>query len=98
MVDPGDQEYWGRMDYQTIHPIDSCTSLDGFCDETGALNPALPRSTWNVTFSDAATHTLVETVVSYPSAEALQQVLQIGLKEGLTSTLELLDDLLVALS
>jgi len=85
------------MDYETIRPIDHYTALDGFCDNTGALNPALPRSRWNVTFSDAATQTLVETVVSYASAEALEQVIQMGLKEGLTSTLERLDELLADL-
>ena len=95
MVEPNGQEYWGRMDYQTIQPIDNYTSLDGFCDDTGALNPELPRSKWNVTFSDVATHTLVETVVSYTSSEALQQVIKMGLKEGLTSTLERLDELLL---
>lgn len=94
MVEPGGQEYWGRMDYQTIRPIDGYTALDGFCDDTGALNPALPRSTWKVDFSDLAAHTLVQTVVFYASAEALQQVMQMGMKEGLTSTLERLDELL----
>jgi len=98
MVDPNGQEYWGRMDYQTIQPIDSYTSLDGFCDDTGALNPELPRAEWNVTFSDVAAHTVVETVVSYTSPEALQQVVQMGLKEGLTSTLERLDELLLTLN
>jgi len=98
MVDPDGQEYWGRMDYQTIQPIDNYTSLDGFCDDTGALNPELPRARWNVSFSDAATHTVVETVVSYTSPEALQQVVQMGLKEGLTSTLERLDELLLTLN
>jgi uncharacterized protein YndB with AHSA1/START domain len=98
MVDPGGQEYWGRMDYKSISPIDGYTSLDGFCDSTGALNPDLPRSMWDVTFSNAAMNTLVETVVSYASAEALQQVINMGLKEGLTSTLERLDELLLILN
>jgi uncharacterized protein YndB with AHSA1/START domain len=98
MVEPSGQEYWGRIDYQTILPIDNYTALDGFCDNTGALNPALPRSQWNVTFSDAATHTLVETVVSYASAEALETVIKMGLKEGLASTLERLDELLLTLN
>ena len=98
MVEPNGQEYWGRMDYQVIRPIDGYTSLDGFCDDTGTLNPALPRSTWHVTFKDVATNTLVETVVSYNSPEALQQVIQMGLKEGLTSTLERLDELLLVLA
>jgi uncharacterized protein YndB with AHSA1/START domain len=86
------------MDYQSIAPIDHYTSLDGFCDDTGALNPALPRSKWNVTFSDMTTRTLVETIVSYSSAEALQQVIDMGLKEGLASTLERLDELLLTLN
>lgn len=98
MVEPNGQEYWGRMDYQSIQPIDNYISLDGFCDGTGALNPAFPRSEWNVTFLDVATHTLVETVVSYASAEALQQVINMGLKEGLTSTMERLDELLLTLN
>ena len=98
MVEPNGQEYWGRMDYQTIQAIDRYTSLDGFCDDTGALNPAMPRSEWNVTFSDLAAHTLVKTVVLYTSSEALQQVIKMGLKEGLTSTLERLDELLLTLN
>ena len=98
MVEPNGQEYWGRTDYQTIDAIDNYTALDGFCDNTGTLNPDLPRSTWNVSFTDVAKHTLVETVVSYTSAEALQQVINMGLKEGLTSTLERLDELLLTLN
>ncbi len=95
MVEPNGQEYWGRMDYQSIRPIDHYAALDGFCDNTGALNPDLPRSKWDVTFSDLAAHTLVQTVVSYTSAEAMQQVIDMGMKEGLTSTLERLDEFLL---
>ncbi len=98
MVEPNGQEYWGRMDYQTIQPIANYTALDGFCDGTGTLNPELPRSKWNVSFADVATHTLVETVVSYASPDALQQVINMGLREGLTSTLERLDELLLILN
>ena len=98
MIDPSGTEYWGRMDYQSIRPIDNYTALDGFCDASGALTPNLPRSQWNVTFSDKAKRTLVVNVVSYESAEALQQVIDMGMKEGLTSTLERLDELLVSLA
>ena len=98
MVDPGGQEYWGRFDYQTIRPIENYTALDGFCDATGALNSDLPRSNWDVAFIDASAHTVVHTVVSYGSAEDLEKVIQMGMKEGLTSTLERLDELLVLLA
>jgi uncharacterized protein YndB with AHSA1/START domain len=98
MIEPGGQEYWGRMDYKSIRPIDNYTAFDGFSDASGTLNPDLPRGEWNVTFKEQGARTLVHTVVSYPSAEALQQVIDMGMKEGLTSTMERLDELLVALS
>ncbi len=94
MVDPSGPEYWGRLDYQTIRPIDGYTALDGFCDSTGALNPDMPRSQWTVTFSDLGERTLVESRISYDSAEALQQVMDMGMKEGMASTMERLDELL----
>lgn len=98
MVDPEGKEYWGRMDYLKINPIDTYTALDGFCDEKGELNPDLPRSNWNVAFNDLGENTLVETVVSYKSLADLEAVINMGMKEGLTSTLERLDDLLLRLS
>lgn len=95
MIDPDGQEYWGRMDYLTINPTDGYTLHDGFCDETGALNPDLPRATWHVTFTAKSERSLVTTIVSYPSQEALQQVMEMGMQEGLTSTLDRLDELLL---
>lgn len=94
MVDPSGAEYWGYTEYVNINPIDSYKTLDGFSDESGAINPDLPRANWVVTFTDKGDHTLVQTVVTYPSLEGMEQVLQMGMKEGLTSTLERLDELL----
>lgn len=97
MVMPDGQEFWGRMDYQTISPIDGYTLLDGFCDATGTLNPDMPRARWDVSFKDAGARTLVETVVAYGSAAELEQVIAMGMEAGMTSTLERLDELLSTL-
>ena len=97
MVDPAGSEYWGYTEYVSISPIDFYKTLDAFSDETGMINPDLPRANWVVTFTDKGHHTLVETYVTYPSLEGLEQVLQMGMQEGLTSTLERLDELLLAL-
>lgn len=97
MVDPDGNEYWGYTEYVNIYPIDSYSTLDGFCDESGTLNPDLPRATWMVTFSDKDNHTLVQTVVTYASLDGMEQVLQMGMEEGLTSTLERLDELLLTI-
>jgi uncharacterized protein YndB with AHSA1/START domain len=97
MVDPGGTEYWGRMDYVTISPIDGYTGLDGFCDNNGNLNPQLPRADWDVSFKDLGENAIVETIVTYNSQADLETVIKMGMKEGMTSTLERLDDLLLKL-
>ena len=97
MIDPGGQEYWGRMDYQTISPIANYSAISGFCDASGTLNPDLPLAEWNVTFAEHGNLTLVETVVSYQSVEAIQQVIDMGQKEGMTASLDSLHELLLTL-
>jgi uncharacterized protein YndB with AHSA1/START domain len=97
MVEPNGTEYWGRMDYVKIKPIENYTGLDGFCNENGELNTQLPQANWNVTFTDLGANALVETIVTYQSLNDLETVIQMGMQEGLTSTLERLDDLLVTL-
>jgi uncharacterized protein YndB with AHSA1/START domain len=98
MVDPEGAKFWGLTEYITINPIDNYTTLDAFSDEKGGINPQLPRADWVVTFKDLSANTLVETVVTYKSLDALETVIQMGMKEGLTSTLKRLDELLLTLN
>lgn len=98
MVDPEGTEYWCRMDFKTIKAIDGYTALDAFSDETGAINPALPRAEWDTRFNDKATRTVVHTVVQYGSLKDLETVIGMGMEEGLASTLERLDELLADLT
>lgn len=98
MVTPDNEKFWNRLDYKTINPINGYTAQDGFCDETGAVNPDMPGSYWDVAFTDESPRTLVTTVVKYASAESLQAAIDIGLKDGLASTMERLDELLPTLS
>ena len=98
MIEPGGKEYWNRLDYLTITPIDNYTALDCFCDENGNMNPDLPRANWDVSFLDyAEENTLVETIVTYKSLSDLETVIQMGMEEGMKLTLEKLDDLIVTL-
>jgi uncharacterized protein YndB with AHSA1/START domain len=94
MVTPEGQAFWNRLDYRTINPIEGYAALDGFCDETGVVNPDLPRARWDVAFTDAQERTLVTTVVQYSSPDDVQKAIDMGLKDGLASTLERLDELL----
>lgn len=94
MVMPDGQEFWSRQDYIEIHPIDGYTALDAFSDETGAVSPDLPQARWTVSFTEEGRTTRVRTLVVYPSAADLEKVMAMGMKEGLTSTLDRLDELL----
>ena len=98
MIMPDGEQFWSRLDYESVDPIDGYTALDGFTDEEGGINPEMPRSRWIVRFADQQHHTLVTTVVRYASAEDLQKVIDMGIEGGMTSTLERLDELLQSLS
>jgi uncharacterized protein YndB with AHSA1/START domain len=97
MIMPDGPTFWSRLDYLTINPIDAYSAMDGFCDEAGAVNPDMPRSKWNVTFTDASDRTLVTTVVQFASPDDLQKTIEMGMEAGMASTLERLDELLPAL-
>lgn len=98
MITPDDQKFWNRLDYKAINPIDGYAAQDGFCDETGAVNPNLPGSLWDVAFADEGARTLVTTIVQYGSADALQAAVDMGLEGGMASTLERLDELLLQIT
>jgi uncharacterized protein YndB with AHSA1/START domain len=97
MVEPNGTEYWGYTEYKTIQPIDFYTTLDAFSNEKGEVNEQLPRAAWVVRFTDKGENTLVETVVTYASLNDLETVINMGMEQGMMSTLERLDDLLLQL-
>lgn len=98
MITPDGQQFWNRLDYLKIDPIDGYDARDGFCDEVGRVNPDMPRSDWVVAFSDASDRTLVTTVVQYASPDDLQKAIDMGMEGGMASTMERLDELLPLLA
>ncbi|MBV6639593.1 MAG: SRPBCC domain-containing protein [Cyclobacteriaceae bacterium] len=98
MVDPEGTEYWGWTTYTKIQPIDFYDTQDAFSDSEGNVNKDLPQAEWHVEFADKGNNTLVVTTVQYDSLEALDQVINMGMKDGMTSTLERLDKLLLTLN
>lgn len=97
MVDPNGKEYWGWTTFLEIKPIEYYTSTDAFSNEKGEINAELPQAKWRVSFTGKDNNAVVETIVTYNSLEDLEAVIQMGMKDGLISTLERLDDLLITL-
>ncbi|MBO6571861.1 SRPBCC domain-containing protein [bacterium] len=98
MVEPNGTEYWGYTEYQDINPIDDYRTVDAFSDSEGNINPDLPKAKWHVQFSESNDHAVVTTVVNYESLEDLETVINMGMEEGMISTLERLDELLETLT
>lgn len=98
MVEPSGTAHWGLTEYVKIKPMDYYTTLDAFSNEEGEINTQFPRAKWKVTFTDKGEHALVETVVTYNSLADLEAVIQMGMEQGLKSTLERLDVLLAKLN
>ena len=98
MIEPNGTKHWNWTDYLIIRPIDYYTALDGFSNEKGEINPKLPRSKMKVAFTDKGKNALVQTIVYYNSLADLETVINMGMKDGLTSTLERLDALLLNLA
>jgi uncharacterized protein YndB with AHSA1/START domain len=94
MNGPAGEEHFCRMDYLEIEPGLSMKSDDYFCDADGNINEALPRQVFNTRVSAESGGTLVVTVVQYASADDLNTIIEMGMREGLSQAYDQLEALL----
>jgi uncharacterized protein YndB with AHSA1/START domain len=90
----GDQPrgYWEVLEVEPPHRL---VFHDGFANADGTPNNDMPVFTARVRMEDAGqgrTRMSIETV--FPSAEALEQVLAMGMEEGLTAAVGQIDAIL----
>lgn len=69
---------------------------DGFADDNGNPNPELPTLTIVVTLSPTAAGTRMAIETSFGSVEAMEQILAMGMEEGMQAAMGQIDDLLAA--
>ena len=94
MQGPQGDRHWCFFDYETVRPKSFYSGKDGFCDEHGTANAAMPGTVWENHFSEQGGSTLVRAILHFDSMEALERIIQMGFKEGFTMGLEQLDGLL----
>ncbi|MBP7924404.1 MAG: SRPBCC domain-containing protein [Saprospiraceae bacterium] len=97
MVGPHGEEHWAIATYTNIEFQKHFTGLDAFTDAEGTINNDLPKSRWEVHFSDLGHHTRVEMRISYDDLAQLEATIQMGFKEGLSMAMEGLDELLASI-
>jgi uncharacterized protein YndB with AHSA1/START domain len=86
------QGYWDILE---MDPPRSLVFLDGFANDDGSPNTDLPGSTARVTIEAIdAGRTRMSIESRFPSAEAMEQVLAMGMEEGLKQALGQIDAIL----
>jgi rifampin ADP-ribosylating transferase len=93
MEGPQGDRHWCYFQYETITPKSHFTGHDAFCSEEGVANAMKPATHWRNHFSAHEGGTLVRIHMSFDSSEALEQIIQMGFREGFTMGLEQLEEI-----
>ena len=97
MISPEGEKHWSRYDYQKIEHQKSIVELRGFSDESGTVNLNFPQTECTNVFNEINGKTLVTLKAQYGSKEVLEYIVTHGFEEGVASSLENLDILLINL-
>ncbi|MBK9512016.1 MAG: SRPBCC domain-containing protein [Cytophagaceae bacterium] len=96
MVSPEGEKHWCVADYSNIEFQKCFNHLDAFCDENQVLNNQMPRTKWASNFTANGDNTLVNLTLEYEKPEDLENIIQMGFKEGFTMAMDNLDQYIAA--
>ncbi|RIV45896.1 SRPBCC family protein [Flagellimonas pelagia] len=96
MVSPEGQEHWSLQQYTSISPKTNFKMFNAFADADE--NPQLPGSNWDLSFSEENGVTKVSISIHNDSLTRMEQMIEMGFKEGFTATLTYLEKVLKSLS
>lgn len=94
MIGPNNEEHWGITTYTSIEKTDAFAGEDAFCDKNGIINNSFPVATFENRFKENSQQSTVTIVTEYASEEHLEQVVKMGMKEGLSMAFDNLDEVL----
>ncbi|HEU4473002.1 MAG TPA: SRPBCC domain-containing protein [Flavisolibacter sp.] len=94
MCGPEGEEHWSVQDFTAISPKKHFQFHDAFTDKEENINPDMPGSDWHLDFSETGGRTTVSIAIKHRSLADLEQIIQMGFKEGFTMTLDELERLL----
>ena len=87
--------YWEFLAVDAPHRFEV---RDGFANDDGTPNTDMPGMTMVFSFEATATGSRVVIVTQFPSAEALQQLLEMGMEDGMRAAMGQIDDVLADLT
>ncbi len=94
MTSPEGERFYGGWRVLEVEVLSRFTFEDFFADESFAPAPGMPVAAAEFAFEPTATGTRARFTTTYETTEALQQVLDMGMEEGITLATNQIDALL----
>jgi uncharacterized protein YndB with AHSA1/START domain len=94
MTSPEGEKYHGLWTITAVEPGRSFTADDFFADAEGNPLPDMPATHFSFTFTESDGRTTMRTISSYASSEALEQVLAMGMEDGMREAMGQIDGVL----
>jgi uncharacterized protein YndB with AHSA1/START domain len=88
----------GWFRFLAIEPLKRIEVEDGFSDDAGAPNAAMPTMHMVFTFESTDSGSRFTNVTTFPSVEAMEQLVQMGMMEGMRSAMGQVDAVLADLA
>jgi len=89
----GDQHhgYWKVVRANAPHELEV---LDGFAHDDGTPNDELPTTVMRMTFEADGDGCIMRSFSTFPSAEAMKEMVEMGMEDGIRAAIGQIDDLL----
>jgi uncharacterized protein YndB with AHSA1/START domain len=94
MTGPKGEKSSGYWEFLTIDAPKAFEAKDGFLGADGKADAKMPSMTMRFTFEPHEGGTRMTTVTHFPSVEALEQLLNMGMEEGLKAAMGQIDAVL----
>ena len=95
--DESGEEFWSKASYVEIVAPEKIVWTDAFCDAEGNVNEDLPQGSMTITLTEQDGVTTFRNEVAFTSNEERDQIVAMGMIEGMTMTLNQLEGLLAEL-
>ena len=83
--------WWRVLEVEAPHRLEF---EDGFADDSGKPNPEMPVMIMRVTLEEDAGRTRMAIETKFASTDDMEQILSMGMEEGMRSAVEQMDDVL----
>lgn len=94
MTGPEGEKAGGYWRFQVIEQNRRIQFLDGFADEEGNPNEEMPNMVMTMTLDETAGRTTMTTVTRFNSLDELDQLMEMGMEEGIRAAAGQIDALL----